>query len=153
MARYHRHSFSWYKCSFSCKTRPRRVSIGRCIEWLKEKRYTIVQMGPVAIEVRSRFWAILPATGQTLQAACSVLPPCSHELMPTSPLHCHIPLLCCNPHILRLLDGDIMTMEGDSGQKCKHYCNTVVIQVVHIVRMLLSRASKCYLKEVLLFVL
>lgn len=76
-ARYNRHSFSWYNCSFSCKTQPQRVFIGRCTEWLKEERYTIVQIGPVAMEVTSRFLTIFPATGQTLQAACSVLPPCS----------------------------------------------------------------------------
>jgi len=54
----------------------------------------------------------LPATAQTLQAVCSVLPPCSQELLPTFPLHCHIPLLSHKPHILRLPHGD-MSMEGE----------------------------------------
>lgn len=113
MAWYHRHFFSRYKCSVSCKTQPQRASIGRCTEWLKKKRYTTVQMGPVAMEVRYGFFDILPATGQNLQTACSVLPPCSQELKPTSLLHCHIPLLCHSPNILRLPDGDIMSMEGE----------------------------------------
>lgn len=96
--------------SFSCETQPQRASMGRSTEWQKEKRYVVVQMGPVATDIRPWFWAILPATSQTLQAVCSVLPLCSQELMP---LLCYIPLLRHNPHILLLRDGDIMSMEGE----------------------------------------
>lgn len=98
---------------FSCETRLPRAPMGGSTEWQKEKRYTIVQVEPVAMDIRPRFWAVLPATRQTLQAACSVLLLCRQELRPTSLLVCYIPLLCHNPHILLLRDGDIMNMEGE----------------------------------------
>ena len=150
MPRCHRHSFSWHKRSFTCKTPPRRASIGRCTEWLKEKRYVRVQMGPVDMEVRSRLAStyhpnFLPQPKPSKQFALSSLHAARNFCPPfhyiaTFPSSVTSPTSCaCHMAIWAWRERCV--------QKCKHYCKTVVIQVVHIVRILLSRASKCCLKE------